>query len=239
MASTNETVFCGIPNQLFSDTDYSVKPPAYSTLDSLIESLKNCGPLVAEAKLGPQAYSGASFKLTDSFSGQSVYGWRPGAAKAHAASIDVILVGAQRKSEKGYVYYVLAHDVTLNTSSLIRGYKPSFIDKKVYIISYNNFLNRTLVDLHPPCPHAEALYLTMDVNAILDGGEVEKRCKEIGQEIFDHYKSQAKGDSMKGKYALQRICEAARFLGSDGPVRTRHIECAWDGVGDSEFFWLG
>ncbi|MBA2369771.1 MAG: hypothetical protein H0V82_12235 [Candidatus Protochlamydia sp.] len=231
-----QTVFFEKPQVLYVDEDYSVKPPAYGTIEKLMKSLQENGPLVAIGKMGPSAYSETPFKLKDKLSNEEVYGWRPLTSKEHAASTQVILLGAKQTESNAYVYFTLAKDITKNESSLIRGYKPLDTDAKVYVMSYENFLKRSLVDLHPICPHGRWLF-SQPVNSLLDGGEIEKKCNQIGQQIFDHYKIVANGSSEAGRSAVVRICEAAKVLTHDGLVRKAHIEHAWDGIGDMTWQW--
>jgi hypothetical protein len=187
-------------------------------------------------KMGPNAYIEPSFKLKDKVNDQEIYGWKPNTSKDSAPSIPVILLGARQTESGSFVYFVQAQDITRSEESLIRGYKPSQTDAKIYVLSYQNFLNRALVNLHPICPHGKWLFSTVEVNSILDGGKIQRECKEIGQKIFDHYK-QLSNQSEAGKKAVQRICDAAKVLASDGIVRKTHIESAWDGIGDSNWRW--
>jgi hypothetical protein len=187
-------------------------------------------------KMGPSAYTEAPFKLRDKVGDQEVYGWKPLTSKAHAASAEVILLGARKTETNAYVYFTLAKDITRDKRSLIRGFKTSDTDEKVYIMSYENFLNRSLVDLHPICPHGQWLF-SVSVDSIVDNGEGEEQCKQIGQQIFDHYKRAAEEDSEAGGRAVLRICEAAKVLTHDGLVRKTHIERAWNGVGDVTWHW--
>ena len=235
MSSVAKTVFFEKPRVLYVDEDYSIKPPAYGTIDKLMQSLQENGALVAEGKMGPGAYTEAPFKLKDKVGHEDIYGWRPLTSKVHAASTTVILLGAKQTESNAYVYFTLAKDITKDTSSLIRGYTPTETDTKVYVMSYENFLKRSLFNLHPICPHGQWLF-SVPVDSILDGGEIEKQCKQIGQKIFDHYQA-ARGDGDAGRAALVRICDAAKVLTSDGSARKSHIERAWDGVGNKTWSW--
>lgn len=236
MATVSGTLFLAKPQTLYVDQDYSVKPPAYHTIDHLMQSLQEHGPLVTYGKLGPNAYKEAPFQLKDLVENREVFGWRPNQAKAFSNSTSAILLGARKTEDKSYIYYTLAKDITRDDDSQIRGYQPSDTDTKIYVMSYDNFLTRSLVDLHPICPHGAWLY-SVAVNDILDGKDTQKRCKEIGQEIFDHYKNAARNNSDAGMEAVKRICNAARFLSNDGHVRKAHIEYAWDSIGDENWRW--
>lgn len=235
-SSVTPMIFLEKPQVVYVDADHSVKPPAYGTIEKLIKSLQENGPLIAVGKMGPSAYTEASFKLKDQIGSKDVYGWRPLTAKEYAPSTQVILLGAKQTESKAYVFYTLAKDVTKSNSSLIRGFKPLDTDTKVYVMSYENFLQRCLVNLHPICPHGQWLF-SIPVNSILDRGEIENKCKQIGQQIFDHYKTAANGDSEAGRSAVVRICEAAKVLTNDGLTRYAHIEYAWDGIGDKNWQW--
>lgn len=76
------------------------------------------------------------------------------------------------------------------------------------------------------------------MESILDEGEVEARCKAIGQEIFDKYKQENNGDSMAAKVAAQRICNSIAFTATDGKVRKQFVERAWAGIGDKNWRWI-
>lgn len=234
MSQTALTLFLEKPQILYVDEDYSVKPPAYSTIAKLIQSLKENGPLVVLGKMGPSAYVEDSFKLKDPVSGNEIYGWKPFTFKEHPPKINVILIGARQTESNAHVYFILARDITRDLHSEIRGYQPLETDRKVYVMSYQNFLERSLVNLHPICPHAQWLF-SIPVTSILDSGEGEKKCKQVGQEIFDHYKIASKGSTLAGKNALVRICNATQFLTNDG--RKPYIERAWDRIGDKTWTW--
>ncbi len=53
-----------------------------------------------------------------------IYGWRPITSKEHAASTQVILLGAKQTESNAYVYFTLAKDITKDKSSLIRDLNP-------------------------------------------------------------------------------------------------------------------
>jgi hypothetical protein len=76
------------------------------------------------------------------------------------------------------------------------------------------------------------------LDSILDKGAGEKACKDLGQEIFDHFKHQPNGSSFQGRASMQKICNALWFLQSDGSLRKEYVERAWDGVGDSYERWM-
>lgn len=223
------------PCQVYVDTDYSIKPPKYRTIQDLLESIKMFGSLVCEAKTGPQAYECEPFKLEKKIEGQDIFGWKPGAAKVNSKSIPIILLGGSIYEDKAHVYYALATDQTRSPSS-IRKYSTQEQDQRVYVISFKNFLERCLVDLHPVVPHAEWLY-TADYNSFLDRGTNEKKCKNFGQKIFDHYKINNGGNSFIAQNSVKRICEAAKIFSCNGLERKQHIEYAWDGIGDKEWTW--
>lgn len=236
MASVAQAFMYPKPQVLYVDEDNSVKSPAHDTIDALMGSLKENGPLVAVGKMGPGAYTVEPFKLTDKVVDEEVYGWKPRTFKDNAASTTVILLGAKKTEATAYIYFTLARDITRDGKSLIRGFIPLETDAKVYVMSYDNFLQRSLVNLHPICLHARWLF-SVDTDSILDRGVTEKRCKEIGQEIFDYYKKLAKGDFEAGRSAVKRICNAAVVLTPNGTARRDSIECAWDGIGDSNWRW--
>ncbi len=237
MSSSSLNIFFQKPLVVYADENYSVPPPAWGKIESLMESLRKNGPLVTVAKVGPSAYTSDSFALKKESAGVKIHGWKAGGFKPNAPQITAILLGASKTETNSYVFYTLAKDVTRSKDSLIRGFTPLNTDEKVYVMTYEHFKKRSLVNLHPICPHAQWLF-SVNANAILDGSETQEKCKIIGQEIFDHYKTIFRGDSGAAKDAMMGICNAAKFLTPE-KYRARHIEVAWDGVGDSHIKWRG
>jgi hypothetical protein len=78
----------------------------------------------------------------------------------------------------------------------------------------------------------------LPLSAILDAGEGEKQCKAIGQEIFDHFKALANGDSKAGIEAMRKIADSLPFQCEDGSDRKERVIRAWDRVGDAHEYWM-
>ncbi|MBS0605994.1 MAG: hypothetical protein KF898_05285 [Parachlamydiales bacterium] len=78
----------------------------------------------------------------------------------------------------------------------------------------------------------------LSLATILDAGEGEKHCKAIGQEIFDHFKALANGDSKAGIEAMRKIADSLPFQCEDGRERKEHVIRAWDRVGDAHEYWM-
>ena len=96
------------------------------------------------------------------------------------------------------------------------------------------------------CPNlseAEKAYVQIlasitPLDSILDRKEGTKKCKEIGQQIFDQFKLASGGKTSAGREAAQRICDAIKFQATDGTLRKQYIERAWDGIGDEYWRWM-
>ncbi len=106
----------------------------------------------------------------------------------------------------------------------------------------NFFIFSTQPKTIPVLSEKEVEYLNklieLDLDSILDQGAGEKACKDLGQEIFDHFKYEANGDSYAGKKALQNIADSLPSKCEDGRLRKEYVARAWDRVGDSEWFWM-
>lgn len=245
VSENNKSVFFPpAEDPIYADTDYSIKPSPHSTVDQLIASIAQNGPLVAVGRIGPTAYSEAPKESKHKMEGRSVYYWRSDAFQESAPHKPHLLIGADKTKVPPYVYFVRADDTTPKAESPIRSFKQLATDKKIYFMTYDNLVKR-LFNLHPICPHAKWLYFT-PLRSFLDKENEGKRCKEIGQEIFDLYKTRERtGDrdektkSALAKDALRRICEASTILGDGERGRKRMIESVWDGVGDKNERWYG
>lgn len=83
--------------------------------------------------------------------------------------------------------------------------------------------------------------ISLPLDSIIDYGVGEKRCEDIGQEIFDKAKAAYNRDIFAAKKALTRICNAVGFNQSesqkDAALRKKYIHHAWTGVGDDSWHW--
>ncbi|MBA3238673.1 MAG: hypothetical protein H0T62_10060 [Parachlamydiaceae bacterium] len=226
------------------------KPKYASTLkiETLIVELKESGPFVGLGKFGPGAYVGEPSKLKKMF-GQDIYYWKSGPdgakRKEYAKNVSFIILGAQKTADGEHVFFTMSNDVTLNQKVTTREHRASTTDTKIYITSHKTFVDY-VNDLYPVLTGSELtkdqLYVQKLVNitpldSILDRGEGERKCKAIGQEIFDYFK-QKYGNSDAGQNAVQRICEAVGHSAQDGHLRKQYIDRAWDGIGDNNWHWM-
>jgi len=77
----------------------------------------------------------------------------------------------------------------------------------------------------------------MPLESIIDNGSYQKKCKELGQKIFDNAKNALDENSFQASDVLAKICNAVCFNQNDNPqeaaLRKQRIEHAWAGVGDT------
>ncbi len=179
----------------------------------------------------------------------------------------LLILGAKKNVEREYVYFTLSQDITPNKNTYIRQHKPSNTDTKIYVVSHKTFrdflfdlyspvptstsepLKESPIYYISSQPkgkpelsisereYAEKLSSIMPLDSILDMGEGERNCKEIGQKAFDEFKRKANGNSTEGKVALQKICNSIAFIAHDGFLRKQYIERAWAGIGDENWRW--
>jgi hypothetical protein len=226
------------------------KPEYASTfkIETLIAELNESGPFVGIGKFGPGAYLGEASKLKKMFN-HDIYYWKsgPDGAKRNEFAKDVsfIILGAQKTVDGEHVFFTMSDDVTLNQKVTTREHRTSKTDTKIYITSHKTFVDY-INDLYPVFTGSELtedyLYVQKLINitpldSILDRGEGERKCKAIGQEIFDHFK-QKYGNSKAGQNAVQRICDAVGDTAKDGHLRKQYIDRAWDRIGDNSWLWM-
>lgn len=144
-----DSIFFEKPANVKIDEDARSRYASSQKIETLIEELKEKGPLVALGKMGPSAYADAPFKLEDKVCAQNVYGWKPGTErKAHASQSYAMVLGAKKIEDREYVYFTMSQDITTNSTSYTRKHKPSGTDTKVYVTSHKTFRNY-LFDLYP------------------------------------------------------------------------------------------
>lgn len=216
-------------------------------IETLIEELTaHDSPLIALGNFGPSAYVDTPFKLKNKVQGQDIYGWKPQAErKKYSEQKHTMILGAENSPERQVIYFTMSADRTEDSDTSVREHIPSFVDKKIYCMSYKTFHNY-VGDVYLPQSaeklpdedkeYIEKLISISPLDSILDEGEGERNCKAIGQEIFDKFKSKPFGGSMAGRDAAVRICEAVKSA-PDGRLRMQYIERAWDGIGDESWTW--
>ncbi|OJU81650.1 MAG: hypothetical protein BGO10_08605 [Chlamydia sp. 32-24] len=236
---------CILFNVLPSIQVHETKKTTFSTslkIETLITELKEKGPFIGMGKIGPAYYENEPFKLKDSYGSKHIYGWKPGSKRIDNKTLSFFLLGAKKTNDQGIVYFAMAQDITLSTLPL-RQFVTSEKEPKIYVTSFKTFLEN-LVDLFPNSlvsTNTEQNFakriIVFPLDSILDEGEMEAKCKAIGQEAFDYFKEQANGDSLAGKEAVRNICESLPSLCEDGRLRSQYVERAWDGIGDSNWTW--
>lgn len=251
-----DAAFFKAPDALYTEEDYSVKPPGYGDIDCILASIREYGPLIAQAKTGPSAYDGAVVMKKAKACGEDVFGWKKGAKiKPDARQRDIVIIGAQKVEAKeevskgggeaaaaapkaaatGWLYFRLAQDVTGNQECLIRKYQVSTVDPRLFCVPYEFFKVSCLSMLHPPCPYAQWLFVDLEQKAILN--EEKARCKEVGQRIFDLYRAQVNASRTEGEKSTHafdcvvRICDAASVISKER-LRSGDIARAWNMIGD-------
>ena len=85
--------------------------------------------------------------------------------------------------------------------------------------------------------YVKELVSIQPLESILTDKNTRKKCKDLGQKIFDEFKSQADGNSLMGETVVKKICNAIHFESGDGRLRKQYIERAWDGIGDKNWQW--
>ena len=250
--STN-FVFFETPRTLNINEDLKTDYSRTLDVDTLITELKSKGPLVALGKMGPAFYAEPAFKLSDKIGSHDIHGWTPGTHQNKGGNNYAIILGARKLEERELIYFTMSDDITPNSDSYLRTHKPSSTDNKIYVISnktFSNFLNDIYPAAQPVDPasldkegETEADFLAqlsaLNLNSILDRGDGEKKCKDIGQKIFNKFKAQNNGNSDSGREVVQNICDKVAKTATDGRLRKQYIERAWNGIGDSNWKWQG
>lgn len=72
----------------------------------------------------------------------------------------------------------------------------------------------------------------MHIDDILDEGEGQRTCRNLGIEIFNYFKEKNGGDSIAGKRGMQKICEPLKSHRNGTLVQ--HISRAWNCIGDDK-----
>lgn len=109
-------------------------------IDGLIVSLKAHGPLAIKGLFGKHIYKEAPFAMKDLIASKEIYAWPKGAPLSEQSNScnSVVIIGAKKVTEKGYVYFVDPQDANDPNDLSIQ---------KIYLISFERFCNN-LYDLH-------------------------------------------------------------------------------------------
>jgi hypothetical protein len=110
-----------------------------------------------------------------------------------------------------------------------------------YKIGFNPFFNNytpvtnELTEMEKEYVH---VLRNLPLHTIIDGGEGQKRCHEIGQEIYDYFMSTNNNNWKAGQLALYNISEVLSFSCIDGWERKKYVSYAWAYVGGKEWCWI-
>jgi len=259
---SENTMFFQKPKKIAYDENAFIRYASSQKIETLIDEMKEKGPMVAFGQFGPQSYETAPFPLQNAYCHQKLFGWKPGSGRRPIENRSIIVLGAKKLKERECIYFTPSDEAGWNPATNLMEHGLSSTDKKVYVISYRNF-QQSLSELYPPyrenrspadyrstlsCSYPslssfEEIYVRKltaitPLEAILDESEGERACKTLGQEIFDYYKRESGGSSLSGKLAVQRICETVALTAKDGPLRKQFIERAWDRIGDENWKWI-
>ncbi|MDP1608825.1 MAG: hypothetical protein Q8L98_05885 [Chlamydiales bacterium] len=243
--------------QLFvSDAFPITSHSSLNSIQTLIDQLEP-SPFVVFAKLGPQFYSEAPFQLKNKVAGQVVFGWAPNAVRKDLEPKCFLVLGAEDREGKKFVYYTPA-DYASSGVDAGRIFRRSPTDEKIYVVSMKRFQEMvTHLVLPQEPPRARRMYFftsmptspidlsqeeescaqqfhTFSLESIL--GNREQECKELAQQMFDQFKQDT--NSHFAKKSLQRICDSMVTQTPDGRLRKQYLERAWDGVGDASERWM-
>lgn len=260
---TAHSIFYEKPQYVFIHFDQDAYDISSQKLNELIKRITDNGPLVAKAKMGPDHYIEDPVKQSNQLHGCDIYQWRKGALrKKNSEDNYIIILGATDTILGKLVYYTLSIDVTVQDQpkELQREHRPSGSDTNIYSAPFNVFMCYLFRLYRPKLPierpevplkskeisiltfseqkYVDKLVSIQPFEAIIDNGKTESFCKAIGQEIFDRFKTEAKGDSEAGRRALVKICNSIYYYPTTGPMRKLYIELAWTGIGDENWTWV-
>lgn len=246
LQNTPDNVFTKSPPILVVNEEARSKYADGYKIDALMQELRENGPMIALGPFGPSAYKEPPFKVPGKLCGMDVYAWKSDQRLSRSRQQPIMILGVIKTEKVQCIYFTMSIDTTQNTKSYIRTHIASSIDQKIYVMSHETFKNYVF-DIYPPnsasmvdTPKARYIKQLTDLplDSILDQGEGQKRCKEIGQKIFDEFKKECGGQTQGGMRAVQKICKAIRTAAPDGRLRSGYIERAWHLIGDENWFWM-
>lgn len=248
LSQSPTSVFFYIPSILKIDEDGKTQYATNTKIETLIAELKENGPMFALGRLGPNAYEGTPSKMTNKLLHSDVYYWQKGSIrKEHSATLYAVIIGAEIKNEKGYIYFIPSTDITPNSNSHTHTHKIA-TDAKIYVTSNEAFYE--YIDLYPQAKPEPQFYTYSPARAELTNIEsnyfyqlttlslldaaTQKEWKKLGQEIFDSFNT--KGSCFESVNSLKKISNAIAFY--YGERLRGDIERAWDGIGDKNWRWM-
>lgn len=111
-----------------------LSPENCKSIDKLIKTLKERGPLACNGHIGINTYNDAPKKLSETCGARDVYGWAVGASKVEPSELFthvVTVIGAVKTTDnRAYVYFIDPCDPSDSKNPTL---------EKVYRISFQNF----------------------------------------------------------------------------------------------------
>ena len=100
-------------------------------IDTLINDLKNHGPMVCGGYIGANCYNSSPLSLSKKIGGRSIWGWKKGAFNQDGSELHtLVVVGAEKTENQENIYFIEPNDPS----------NPTNIEaQKIYKMSYTRF----------------------------------------------------------------------------------------------------
>jgi hypothetical protein len=152
LAQSENIIFYGKPASLRINVDARTDYISSKKIETLIAELKQKGPLLAFAQIGPSHYSTDPVKLKIKIGGQEIYSWSNQAIhRAFQKYSYVIVLGAKKSEGSNRVYFTMSEMISYTQALLT--HQPLTTDTKVYSVPHTAF-SKYLFEIH----HAEDSY---------------------------------------------------------------------------------
>lgn len=111
------------------------------------------------------------------------------------------------------------------------------VSRKIQIQGLEITLNKEIPKLNEEQEKDADALICLQLVSIIDGGAGQTKCKLMGQELFEKYKSIEEGSSAAAGAVLEKICRWISTNCADGLKRSAAISVAWQRIGDDSWIW--
>ena len=169
-----------------------------------LDTLLTRGPQVGIGRFGPGAYTGEALE-TDEF--PDVFGFAKNTFRKKAPLVTVIFFQTIRVKDIDFVCYTLANCNSEQKTSPIQ--TANSIDQRIYLMTLNNFKDRSLTRIFPTISIAAELF-TMDLDLITYASKAAETARGIGQQVYDLLRKVYGYSDAVAKKVLEALCESSK-----------------------------